>query len=107
MGFRPQEHGIQRRPEPRFPPCAHRRLHREHSKERPMGHDQQVDLNAVTLTAELMRMPDFATPWTYLELKIRRPGNGVLFLAAHVPTDRYLRLIEDLSPGHRLSVLRE
>jgi hypothetical protein len=65
-----------------------------------MGHD--VDHNTISLSGELVRMPDYQQPWSFCELRVRQPGGGVLFIALHVPTDQYLRLLEDLSPGDRL-----
>jgi hypothetical protein len=65
------------------------------------------DLNAVCLSGALVRMPDYAQPWTFCELKVVQPGGGVLFVALHVPTTTYLRLLEDLSPGDKLSVTGE
>jgi hypothetical protein len=65
------------------------------------------DLNTVCLSGALVRMPDYAAPWTFCELKVVQPGGGVLFLPLHVPTATYLRVLEDLSPGDKLSVSGE
>lgn len=67
----------------------------------------EPDLNTVCLTATLVKMPDYALPWTFCELKVVQPDGGVLFLAGHVSTAAALRVLEDLSPGDRLYVAGE
>src|SRR5882724_6198013 len=78
----------------------------------PHRHDRaraplRPDLNTVALSGTLTKMPDFAQPWTFCECKVLRGETGVLFIALHVRTDDHLRLLEDLSPGDRLSVVGE
>jgi hypothetical protein len=69
--------------------------------------DPVVDLNAATLTCTLCKPVDFATPWSYCEVKVCQPGHGVLFISLHVACPANLRLLEDLSVGDRLSVVGE
>ena len=60
------------------------------------------DLNTVSLTGEVRKLPDYAQPWSYLEVRICQPDGGVMFLSLHLPTTRWLRLLEGLSPGDRI-----
>jgi len=65
------------------------------------------DLNTVALSGTLTKMPDFAQPWTFCELKVLRGETSVLFIALHVRTDDHLHQLEDLSPGDRIHAIGE
>jgi hypothetical protein len=60
------------------------------------------DLNVVHLSGEVRKPVDFATPQSYVELRVCHRDGGVMFLSLHVGTDRWLRLLEDLAPGDRI-----
>jgi hypothetical protein len=51
------------------------------------------DLNTVSLTGMLTKPPDFASPWTFVELRVDQPDGDVLFISAHGPCPAYLHLL--------------
>jgi hypothetical protein len=64
------------------------------------------DLNATTLTGEVMKPVAYSCPWSFIELAIRS-GASIVYLSVHVPTPAYLHLLEEVTVGDRLYVAGE